>query len=247
FYRNFIVLQILPTVSLQVRDEFLLLRIGNLDGGQHVGADYVSRDRVLLAENDHIVYRSQFLDDALDLRRVNLLSADVDDFGFAPENPEILSIYFDSVSGVEPAVFGKLARRVQVAEYRRLRFDLQDAVHHSRQKALAADPDPQRVRGFGFGLKNADFGEAVSLLKSNLREEFVESAQGALGLRLGPFVLLHKGRGGGPLIVSPKKNEFKKRGRSQKLFDSMLPDRAQSFLGGALAEGSQETAVSERI
>src|SRR5438034_6522314 len=102
-----------------------------------------THDRIFIAIDCHLCDFYHFMHDAFDLRRVNFLAADVDDFRLAPEDSEIVAVHFDLVTGIKPAVVGEGAWRVEIAEHRRFRLDLEDLVHDTGLKAFTPQLDPE--------------------------------------------------------------------------------------------------------
>ena len=113
----------------------------------------------------------------LDFDREHLAAADVDDLALAAEDPQPLAVDLDEIAGVEEAVGVERARRVQVAEHRRLRPDPQPAVDDLGLVAFAADAHPQRVRSARLRSQDAELAQAVGLLQLHVRKRGVHALE----------------------------------------------------------------------
>src|SRR3954469_6059195 len=82
----------------------------------------------------------------LDLGRVHLLAADVDQLRLAAEDVNVLAVSFDEILRVEPAVRIERRRCVQIAEHRARRSDPEYVVDDLVLKTGIAELDPHRAR-----------------------------------------------------------------------------------------------------
>src|SRR4051812_27208037 len=92
---------------------------------------------ILLTINRDLSHVRHFLDDTFNLRRINLLTTDVDDVGRTSQNSEILPVYLDFVAGVKPPIIGEWARCIEIAKHRRLRFHLENAIYNACLETFA--------------------------------------------------------------------------------------------------------------
>ena len=137
---NLKLLEPLPTKLPELAMELpLVARLPKSNRGAHD----LAHDGILLAIDRHLCDFWHFLHDAFDLRRVNFLAADIDDLRLTSEDSELFAVHFDLVARIEPAVVGEGAWRVEIAEHRRLRLDLEDLVHDTGLKSFAPQFDPE--------------------------------------------------------------------------------------------------------
>src|SRR5262245_33824924 len=87
-------------------------------------ANDVSGDWVLLSVNRNFRNTGQCLDDAFDLRGIDLLPTHVDDFRGTPQEAQVISLDLDRISRIQPAVFAKRAWGIQISQHRGTRPDL---------------------------------------------------------------------------------------------------------------------------
>ena len=111
-----------------------------------IRADDFSSQNVTLAVHNSIANFGHLQNCGFDLGRINLLSSHIDQIGVAAEDPEIFAILFNSVASDEVSILGERTWSVQISEHGRIGLDLQNAGHHAKLIAFAAEFHPKRVR-----------------------------------------------------------------------------------------------------
>ena len=82
---------------------------------------------------------------SLDLCGVDLLSTYVDDLGISTQDPDVLAVHLDDISGLEPSVVRKRTGRVQVAQHGGLGLDLEHPIDNTGLEALSSHLHPERI------------------------------------------------------------------------------------------------------
>ena len=159
-----------PHPRLERREVFLARQ-------RHRRDDHLAGERIRFAVHRHVVDVVEREQRVLDFHREHLVAADVDHLGVPADDANPFAVELHEVAGVEEAVRVERARRVQVAEHRRLRADIQPAVDDLGLESFAAHAHPQRSRLTRLRSQDAQLAEAVRLQEVRLRKRRADPRQ----------------------------------------------------------------------